>query len=104
MQAAASLDERKAGEPGRHQARPESELLTELDALGLLNEQRIGPAVDVEPLDLFAEHDAADARARFEQGEWDVLPLKLVRGRQPGHPAADYQDLSRGGHESIIVG
>ena len=52
MQASAALDEREARRLGRDQPIAEAELLAELDAVGLLNQQRVGAGVDGEAVDL----------------------------------------------------
>src|SRR5215467_13382409 len=89
MKLAVALDEREARQLGGHQQRAEPEFLTELDPLGLLNEQRVRSAVDGEAIDLFAEDDAADTSAALEQDERDLLPMKFVSGRETANPAAD---------------
>ncbi len=64
VKTAVALDEREARRLGRDQPVAEPELLAELDAVGLLDQQRVGSAVDGVAVDLFAQDDAADARDR----------------------------------------
>ena len=62
MQPAVALDVGEAGRFGRDEAILQPQLLAQADAFGLLHQQRIGPRVDREAVDLFAEHDAARPR------------------------------------------
>src|SRR5262245_48308136 len=89
MENAVSENVRQPGQPGRHEAIAESELFTELDALGLLHEQRIRSGVDREPVDLFAEDYTARTRGALEQDERQPLPMELKARRQPRDAAAD---------------
>ena len=94
MQTSAALDEREARRLGRHEPIAEAELLAERDAVGLLDEQRVGPAVDREAVDLLAEDDAAGARRALEQRRTSTPRcVQLVGGAEPGDAAADDDDV-----------
>src|SRR5207244_12770825 len=71
---AATLDVRDARRLGRDQSIAETELLAERDPFMLLDDERVGTAVDREPVDLFAENDAAGTRAVLEKDEGDAAP------------------------------
>ena len=93
MQPAVALDVSQAGRFGGDEAILQPELFAQADAFGLLHEQRIGTRVDREAVDLFAEHDAAGAAARLEQGKRDAAALELERRREARDAAADDDDL-----------
>ena len=67
----------------------EADLLAERDAFGLLNQQRVGAAVDGVAVDLFAEDHAAGTGRALEHDEGGAVQRQLVRGRQPGDAPAD---------------
>ena len=82
-------NECKPGRLGRHQPFAESEVFAELDALGLLDQQRIRSGVDDEPVDLFAEDHAARTGGALEQDERQTSAMELVTGCQPRNAAAN---------------
>ena len=75
MQPSAALDVGEARRLGRNEPIAEAELLAERDAVRLLNQQRVGAAVDREAVDLFAEDDAAGASRALEHDERDAAAL-----------------------------
>src|SRR5581483_2266066 len=89
VQRAAALDVGEARQLGRHQAIADPELLAQLDAVGFLNQQRVGTAVEDEAVDRLAEDDAAGARSALEHDERDAASVQLVRRREPRDAATD---------------
>ena len=87
------------GGVGRHERGSEPELLAQPDAVGLLHQERIGPRVDRESVDLLAQDHAAGTRRALEHDESDAALLELVGDRQPRDPAAD--DHGVVGHVSL---
>ena len=57
-------------------------LLTQRNAFRLLDEQRVGSAVDRETVDLFAQDDAADPRRMLEDDEADAAPATARKRSQ----------------------
>ena len=96
MQPPAALDVGEARRLGRDEPIAEADLPAQRDRLGLLDQQRVGAAVDREAVDLFAEDDAAGARRALEDDERDAAARELVRRRQPGDAAADDRDVDGG--------
>jgi hypothetical protein len=80
METPAALDEGDPRRLGGDQPVAESNFLTERDALRLLDEQRVGSAVDRESVDLFAQDDSAGAVRMLEDDEADAAPRQLVSG------------------------
>src|SRR5437762_1750551 len=74
----------------------ETQLEAQLDALGLLNQQRIGACINREAIDLFAEDDAAGARATFEHDERRAAPVELIRRGKSRDAAPDHDDVNSG--------
>ena len=93
MQPAVSLDVGEAGRFGRDEAIRQPQFLAQADAFGFVHQQRVGPRVDREAVELFAEHDAARPAARLEQCKGDAAALELERDRKPRDAAADNDDL-----------
>src|SRR5262245_44501481 len=89
MEQSAALDVREARRNGGDEPIAEPELLAQRDALALLEDQRIGAAVDRETVDLLAEDDAAGARSFFEDQKGHVAARQLIRGCEPRDSAAD---------------
>ena len=93
MKRAGSQDVGYAGQFGRDEACTQPELLTQLDAGRLLDQQRVGASVDGEPVHLFAEDHAAGTRVTLEHDAPDALPRELVRRRESRDSAADDYDV-----------
>ena len=98
VQPSAALDVREARRLGRDQAIAEADLLAERDAFGLLNQQRVGAAVDGVAVDLFADDHAAGAGRALEHDEGGAVPRELVGGREAGDASAD-DDASKDASE-----
>ena len=75
MKPAAPLDVGEARRPRWNQQRAEPELLAQPDAVGFLDEKRVGPRVDRETVDLFAQDHAA--RPRVSSGGEQQFELEL---------------------------
>ena len=93
MQRAAAQDEGEPRRLGRHQAIAEAELLAELDAVRLLDEQRVGTGVDREAVDLLAEDDAARRARASSRTNGTPRRRELVGRRQAGDAATDDDDV-----------
>ena len=74
VQPAAALDEREPRRLRGHQARPETQLFAQSDALRLLNQQGIGPSVDGVAVNLLAENHAARPGTGLEQQRTTARP------------------------------
>ena len=98
-----TLNKRKARQLGWDQQVAEPKFLAELDAFGLLNQQRVRSAINGVTVDLFAQDHAADAWTALEEHERYALPIELVSGRQASNPAADDDDGDYRVHPSIIT-
>src|SRR5262245_42436117 len=95
MQHAVALDEREARLRRRHQSIRDTEIAAQRHPLGLLNQQRVGSAVEDEIVNPLADDDAARTAARFDQHESDAAALKFVGRRQARNAAAHDHDVCR---------
>ena len=89
-------DDKRVPTELRTEARPESELATEIDRGCLLSEEGVRASVDrvsAHPLGL---HDATQPIASFQEHEGDAGGLQLIRGGESADAAADNGD--RGVH------
>src|SRR4029079_5265908 len=91
------------GEPrgsGRDQPIAEAQLTAQRHAVRLLDEQRVGSAVDGVAVNLLAENHAAGARSCLQQHEWMAAQMQFVSGRESGDAAADDDDRR---HETVLT-
>ena len=80
MQDAAALNERHPRQSGRNEPIAEAELAAQLDAIGLLDEQRVGPAIDRVPVNLLTQDHPTGAGASFQEHERLLPAMKLEGG------------------------
>ena len=79
MELAVAQDESCSGWEGRFESATQTELLTQLDGGGFLNEKGVGSAVDREPVEPVGANDTTQSLGSFEQEVGDTPALELVR-------------------------
>jgi hypothetical protein len=74
----------------------DAQLAAQRDGRGLLNEHRVGAAVDHPSILTIGSDDATGTRRSLEEGDGQTAQLKLVRGRKTCNAAADDRDVNAG--------
>src|SRR5437016_10795974 len=85
----------------RHQSIAEAQLAAEADGRGLLDQHRVGPAINHPAVEAICANDAAETIRGFEETNADTAALQLIRRSEPGDPGA-YDDDVHAVHASMF--
>ena len=98
---AAPQNIRCAGRKDWLEPRGQSEFVAECDRGGLLGEQRVGSAVDREPIDDIGSDRATQAVGTLEETKRDVAAAELIRRGEAANPTTHDRDRFNPAHERI---